>query len=203
MAYDNASQVLSDVQEKYAQIRNLKIEFEQTLINAQSGQKNERNGEIFFKRPGYIRWQTSAPQEEIILIHQDIVWNYIPKERVAYKYFFSQMFQSKNFIAILTGRTDIKNDFYIKEHHQEDNGWLQYVLEPKQPETSLVLAKIWIDPESLLLQKIYFEDFFQYGNQITFNHIELNPELKASLFDFSPPEDVEVIDNTSCRSVSE
>lgn len=193
---DNATKLLFKVQERYEQIETLKVGFKQTLINAQSEQKEHREGKIYFMRPRFIRWQTKSPQEELIIVNKEEVWNYIPKEKIAYKYSFSQMFESKNFISFLTGETNINQDFIIKEKEKGEKGWVKFVLKPKEPEMSLVLAKIWVDPESSLLQRLYFEDYFNNGNQITFTQVQLNDELNASQFKFAPPKEIKIIDNT-------
>ncbi len=194
---EGGNQLLSEVQERYEQIKSLKIEFKQTLINNQTGEKDHRQGQIYFRHPRFIRWQTESPHKELIIVNKEDVWNYVPKEKIAYKYSFRQMFESKNFISFLTGETNINKDFIVENKEKGENGWLKFVLKPKEPEISVVSAKIWVDPESYLLRRLYFEDYFNNGNQITCTQIELNPELNSSIFRFSPPEDVEIIDNTS------
>jgi outer membrane lipoprotein carrier protein len=187
----------ADIQRQYKTISGFRADFTQKLTNAASGQTETRKGEIAFKKPRCIRWKTSSPEQELLLVNMDEVWEFFPAEEVVYKYSLQGVFESKTMLRFVTGEVDLREDFQVEVLGQEENGWTKLELTPRNPEPTLVKAYLWVDTDRTLLRRIVIEDFFGNRNELTFKNIELNPDLRASVFEFTPPEDVEVVDNTT------
>ena len=45
----------------------------------------KRSGTIAFKRPLLVRWETSAPHAELLMVTDREIWNYLPDEELAYR----------------------------------------------------------------------------------------------------------------------
>lgn len=183
------------IQEKYQSIHSLRTDFVQELTNASSGEVDRHYGTIFYQKPGLIRWEEEKPGAELLVVDQEVVWDYFPEEGVAYAYSLEEKFKSKTMLRFLTGEVDLKQDYSLI-HQGKDQGFAKIKLIPKQPEPSLVLAYIWVDEDTNLLRQILLVDFFGNGNQLAFSNLKLNIDLDRSLFRFSPPEGVLVRDNT-------
>ncbi|MBT8763314.1 outer membrane lipoprotein chaperone LolA [Desulfohalobiaceae bacterium Ax17] len=190
-----AQDIVGKVQEQYESLKAFQAEFEQILTNAATKEQEQRYGKIYFKKPRLIRWETSRPEAELLIVGQDIVWNYFVEEEIAYKYPVQTVLSSKTMIRFISGQANLKEDFIV-ENQGLDQELFKLKLIPKNPEPNLVLAYIWVDQESFLLKKVLLVDFFGNGNEVRLKNLEPNPLLEDSLFKFNPPKGVQIQDNT-------
>lgn len=192
-----AQDIADQIQKQYTTITSFQSEFSQELTNAASGESEQRKGEIWYQKPRHIRWHTTCPEEELLVSNGEVVWDYFPDEKVAYKYSLEGRFDSKTMLEFISGEVNLKQDFRIQVVGTDPDflEWTKVRLEPREPEPSLVMAFIWLDPETDLIRQVLLEDFFGNSNRLTFEDIRLNIEkdLQPSLFTFDPPEEVEVM----------
>ncbi len=188
-----ASSVAERLQDHYETIESFQAGYVQILTNAATKEQEERVGRIFFKKPLSVRWESTSPEEELLLIDEDTVWNYFPEENSLYRYETDEILTSRNMIRFISGQARLTEDFQVEEQDMED-GLHKIKLVPKNPEPDLVLAYIWSDDEGMM-RRILLVDFFGNGNELRLKDIELNPDLDEDLFKFTPPEDAEVIES--------
>ncbi|WP_457571022.1 outer membrane lipoprotein chaperone LolA [Desulfovulcanus sp.] len=187
--------IVSKIQQQYENLNAFQAEFEQILTNAATKEQEQRYGKIYFKKPGLIRWETTRPEAELLIVGQDVVWDYFAEEEIAYKYPVHTVLSSKTMIRFISGQANLREDFVV-ENQGQDQGLIKLKLIPKNPEPNLVLAYIWVDQKNFLLKKVLLVDFFGNGNEVRLTNLELNPLVEDRLFRFNPPEGVQVQDNT-------
>ncbi len=191
----SAQDIPDMVQNSYESLTSFQAGFVQHLTNAASGEAEERKGRIWFKQPSLVRWETIKPEPELLVVGKDAVWNYFETEELAIKYKATQLFNSKTMIKFLSGKANLKEDFQV-EDQGDDHGMAKLRLVPLEPEPGMVLAYIWVDRKSGLLQQVLIVDFYGNGNMVTLESLEINKVADDTLFDFTPPEGVDVEDNT-------
>jgi len=190
-----AQDLSQKIQDTYTSIQSFQSGFTQKLTNAASGEVQTRTGTILFRKPRSIRWETLTPEKELLVVRADHVWDVFPSEGVAYKYSLEGKFSSKTMLEFLTGEVSLEEDFQVQDQGLEE-GLRKVRLVPKNPEPNLVLAYLWLDPEGFTLKKILLVDFFGNGNELAFENLKLNVSIPEDAFTYSPPEDIQVIDNT-------
>ncbi|WP_027370649.1 outer membrane lipoprotein chaperone LolA [Desulfovermiculus halophilus] len=190
-----AQDIADTIQKQYTTVSSFQTDFSQTLTNAASGSKEQREGTIWYQEPTLIRWHTTSPEEEVLISTGKTVWDYFPEEKVAYRYSLEGRFNSKTMLRFISGEVNLQEDFQVEVlgSDQENANWTKVKLIPKNPDPSLVEATIWVDPESSLIQQVMLVDFFGNQNQLTFQDIDLNVHIADSHFTFQPPEDVQVM----------
>jgi outer membrane lipoprotein carrier protein len=190
--HDHVSDIIQD---QYAKINSFQAEFNQELTNASSGAKEQRRGTIWYQQPQKIRWQTIHPEEELLISTGDVVWDYFPEEKTAYRYTLKGRFDSKNMLKFISGEINLKEDFQIQVQGKDAqcSDWTKISLTPLNPEPSLVMAHIWLDKDTNLIRQVVLVDFFGNKNKLTFEDIELNVVIDESRFSFDPPDGVEMI----------
>lgn len=191
----HGEEITRRIQQQYDSLKGFQAEFTQNLTNAASGEVETRRGKIAFMQPSLIRWETAAPEPEILIVGEDAVWNYFSEDGIAIKYPLSQVLNSKTMVRFLSGKARLEEDFAV-DNQGMDKGLVKIRLTPKEPEPSLVLAYIWVDPKSYLIRSVLIVDFYGNGNQVNLPKLELNPKLSKGYFNFTPPPGVEVQDNT-------
>lgn len=183
------------IQRQYEAVTSFQAEFSQELRVAAGREADERSGRIYYQHPGLIRWETTEPEPELLIVGSEDVWNYFALEETAYRYSSRDVLGSATVLRILSGQARLDEDFLTEETLDESGALKQIRLVPRSPEPSLVEATVWIDPDTFLLRKVQATDFYGNTNLITLHGLRLNLDLDPALFKFSPPTGVVVQDN--------
>ncbi|MCT4534861.1 outer membrane lipoprotein chaperone LolA [Halodesulfovibrio sp.] len=181
---------LESLTKTYGKAQTITADFVQTLIHKNSGSKNVRTGHFTIKRPQLVRWVTSKPSKELLIVNKNAVWNYLEDEEVVYKYPRDLADESQNALRFLLGDSKVDNDFYV----EEENG--SYILLPKEPTANLTEAELWLDESTGVITRLRIIDFYGNINDITFKNVQFDKAVNDSVFDFTPPKGVDVEDNT-------
>lgn len=182
------------IQRQYEAISSFQAEFTQELKVAASPVPEERSGVLYYQNPGLIRWETLNPEKELLVVGPEEVWNYFEEEETAYRYPADDVFGSAVILRILSGKARLDEEFLTEEDLSGDRDGRKIRLIPRNPEPSLVEAAIWVDPETFLLRQVLVVDFYGNTNRIVLRDLRLNPLLDPSLFIFTPPEGVVVLE---------
>ena len=188
-----ASDLSDQIQKRYDTLQSFKAFFLQKLTNASSREVQERLGSITFKRPRFIRWETTSPENELLIIGQDTVWEYFPEEETVYRYSVEQVLSSKTMIRFLSGEANLKDDFIV-EDLGTDGDFRHLKIVPMEPEPNLVEGELWVRPGQDMLEKIKLVDFFGNINELELTGIEIDVTAEEKDFVLSPPKGTEVIE---------
>lgn len=185
--------LLTKIQQAYGQIQSFEADFNQTLTHKESGAVEKRKGKLVFQKPLNIRWQTQKPHEETLVVNQTEIWDYLPDEKIAYRYAPALAQDSRSIIQVLTGQAKLNKDFDIKAGGNE-HGLKKLVLFPKEPTPQMIEAAIWVDPDSGAIQRANVTDFYGNVNDVAFNSFKPGVKPAPSQFTFKAPKGVEVED---------
>ena len=188
-----ASDLSDQIQKRYDTLQSFRAFFLQKLTNASSREVQERLGSITFKRPRFIRWETTSPENELLIIGQDTVWEYFPEEETVYRYSVEQVLSSKTMIRFLSGEANLKDDFMV-EDLGTDGEFRHLKIVPMEPEPNLVEGELWVRPGQDMLEKIKLVDFFGNINELELTGIELDVTVEDKDFILDPPKGTEVIE---------
>ncbi|EGB13655.1 outer membrane lipoprotein carrier protein LolA [Pseudodesulfovibrio mercurii] len=192
------------IQKRYETLKTFRADFSQELTNVASGEVDKREGKIWFRQPSQVRWETSAPEKELLVVGPEFAWDYIPDEELAIKYGVAALLDSKTILRFLSGQANIKEDFVVKTEWPgadevrakwgKDLTVLQLV--PKEAEPGMVLAFVGVEPATGLLRQVMIVDFYGNGNEVRLSNVETDVDLAPDMFTFTPPEGTQVEDNT-------
>lgn len=192
------------IQQRYESLKTFQADFVQELTNVASGEVETREGRIWFKQPSQVRWETSVPEKELLVVGPEYAWDYIEDEELALKYSVVTLLDSKTILRFISGQANIKEDFVVKTEWQGADevrerwgkGFTVLQLVPKEAEPGMVLAFIGVEPDTGLLRQVMIVDFYGNGNELRLSNVEMGVELAEDMFTFEPPEGVQVEDNT-------
>jgi outer membrane lipoprotein carrier protein len=190
-----AASLADSLQQRYAAISSMSLDFTQTLRHKESGAVEKRSGVLLFKKPLLVRWETKEPAPELLLVGKDSIWQVFPAEELATKYAPSMALDSRSIIRVVTGQARLDQDFIVEEEGRE-GGLVRLRLYPKEPTQSLVEALLWVDADASLINKVLVYDFYGNENEIAFTKLRIDVALKDSLFTYTPPKGYEVEDRT-------
>lgn len=188
--------LLREVEDKYARAATLTAEFKQVNESAVMKQKKTSSGQIFFKRPDKIRWETTRPDHSLLVSDGKRFWFYTPP-----------FDESENGQVIERRSSDVKsklaNDLLSATFSAATKANQMtivqkspsaFLLTPKKGSAGTVRnARIEIDPEKKLILKV--ELTHQDGNTsvITLDKIQLGKDLGDDIFYFDPPPRTDVV----------
>lgn len=189
----SAADLTSAIQKRYEKLNSFSAEFAQTLTHKESGAVEKRQGSLLFQKPLLIRWQTARPHEETLVVTAKEIWDYLPDEQVAYRYPPSLVQDSRSIIQVITGQAALSKDFEVKDEGREDS-LAKLRLYPREPAPQMVEAVIWVEPATGYIRRASIVDFYGNTNDVRFTRFTPNASLKASDFNFTPPNNVDVED---------
>jgi outer membrane lipoprotein carrier protein len=162
--------------------------FKQTLKASDGKLLQESTGEFYLQRPGKFRWNYTEPYPQEIVSDGDNVWVFdVDLEQVTVQ----QQGQTQNNtpMALLQNRQNLEDAFEIHERGS-DSGVHRIELLNKKDDADFDRVMIGLDKTGLRFLQLH--DQFEQTTYIYFTELRSNPELDASLFEFIPPEGVDV-----------
>lgn len=192
------------IQQRYETLKTFQADFVQELTNVASGEVEEREGRIWFRQPSQVRWETTVPEKELLIVGSEYAWNYIEDEQLALKYSVATLLDSKTILRFISGQANLKEDFVVKSEWQGADdvrakwgkGFTVLQLVPKEAEPGMVLAYIGVESDTGLLRQVMIVDFYGNGNEVQLSNVKLDVALTDDMFTFVPPEGAQVEDNT-------
>lgn len=188
-----ADDLTDRIQQRYDSLQSFRGFFLQKLTNASSREVQERLGNIVYARPRFIRWETTSPENELLIIGKDTVWEYFPDEETVYRYTVEQVLSSKTMIRFLSGEANLKDDFTVKDLGM-DGEFRHLKLIPREPEPNLVEGEVWVRPGQDIMERIRLVDFFGNVNELELTGLELDVPVDEKEFTLVPPKGTEVIE---------
>ncbi len=179
--------LLREVEQIYGRQATLKADFSQVDFIASTQLSKKSSGTIYFKRPDKIRWETLAPDRNLLVSDGKKFWFYTPpfdeSERGQVIEQKSAQVQSKLAQDLLSGKISTARNMKVKAL-----GDHRFQLTPKKRSAgSLAQIEIQLNEQSKRIVQLVL--LHQGGNRTTIDlsAIEFGPTLGDEFFQFTPP----------------
>ena len=173
-------------------IDTITAEINQLIVESDGGILEESQIIMHIKRPEGFYWETVTPFPELLVTNGKRLWNYQPDlEQVVIEDWNPD--QSALAAQLLYGKTEnLEEDYYIVAIDAEQSQTFE--LKPKSPDNLYELITISFINSSLEL--IYIENSSGERTAWQFTSSDINPPLGEDLFEFIPPDGIEIIYNS-------
>jgi outer membrane lipoprotein carrier protein len=142
-----------------------------------------------FARPGRIRWTYEKPYEQLIVGDGSKLWVYDKDLNQVTVRSIAQGIGGSP-AALLAGSNDIEKDFRLSATGTQDGlDWLEAV--PRGTESTFQKVRMGFGKSGL--EAMELADGFGQITIVRFTAIERNSRLAADLFQFTPPQGVDII----------
>lgn len=171
-------------------------DFVQTVTSpgaaGQPDRVRESSGRFAFERPGRFRFDYVKPFEQQIVADGQTLWLYdVDLEQVTRRPQAQVLGQTP--AALVAAAADVRAlqaDFELAGQPDQDGlQWVRAV--PRQAEGQLQAVRIGFDGDRLAVLEIL--DSFGQRSVLRFSDFKVNPELPSDLFDFAPPQGVDIL----------
>lgn len=166
----------------------LEANFQQTLRTHKGEVLQQTEGKFYLNRPGKFRWNYKTPYEQVIVSDGERIWIYdVDLEQVTVQTQSAGLPSSP--MALLQDSAKLYQSFNVSPLDEHD-GVYRLKLESKTSESDFTEIIVGVDAKGLRFMQLH--DQFEQVTDIVFSDIKTNTNLAKEIFEFIPPEGVDV-----------
>jgi len=200
--------IVHDMESRYHHARTLQAQFYEQYTDGHGGGAAE-SGVVYFSRPDRMRWEYESPQQKLFLVDGTNVWYYVPADKVASRARIRQSDDWRTPIAFLAGKLDLGKFCKTIELADPES---DSSVAPLVPEDSVLqcVPRSGSSDSPGSIQLIFFEVqpsgylarilIRQPGNaqiEFRFGNWKEDIPIEETMFHFSPPSGVSIVDEES------
>lgn len=171
-----------------ANTRTLEAEFQQTLRTHEGEVLQQTEGTFYLNRPGKFRWNYRSPYEQVIVSDGERIWIYDVELRQV-----TVQKQSAGLpttpMALLENSLKLHQSFDVTPLDEHD-GIYRLKMVSKTKESDFGEIVVGLDNKGLRFLQLH--DQFEQVTDIVFSDVTTNVKLEKEIFEFIPPEGVDV-----------
>jgi outer membrane lipoprotein carrier protein len=103
---DSAKSLTALLQEHYRRPHTLQAVFMERFSDGQKETRVE-SGNVYFRRPGQMRWEYDSPEKKLFLVDGKTTWFYVPYDHTVTKAPVKESSDWRTPLALLTGKADL------------------------------------------------------------------------------------------------
>lgn len=174
---------------RLAPMKSMRARFDQAVISADGYVLQEVSGTLAVARPGKVRWHSEEPFEQLVVSDAETLWLYDPDlEQVTVRPFSNDI--SRTPAVLFIGETQsLEQDYRVAA--ERDASRVRYLLQPRSDEA--LYERIVLEFEGGTPTGMALWDSLGQMTRIGFTEVEVNAELDAVEFSFTPPPGVDIL----------
>ena len=183
-----------DLQQRLSGYQSARAEFSQFALSSDGDRAEESSGYFYVARPDRFRWVTEEPFVQEIVSDGESIWIHDPDlDQVTRRAADSQGNSAP--ALILNGQIEaLQQQFSIARIDDNGPDVALFELRPLVPEEN-TFARIRLLFEDTRLTELSMEDSLGQRSMLVLHQLEYNPELPQKIFEFSVPENADLIED--------
>lgn len=196
------AEIAQKLQTAYESASTVTAEFRQTTAMKFSSRIRQGSGTMIFRKPGRMRWDYTAPDNQVLISDGESISMYFEKNRQMIVSSAKEYLQSDVTYSFFAGTGDILKDFDVGQadfaNTLDDLLLIKLVPKSSHPHVSAIHA--WIASDTYLIKQLQIVDHFDTVTDLYFNNVQIDGEFYSKqrvtdeLFLFIPPPDTEIIE---------
>lgn len=172
-------------------------DFTQTLLGDNNQVLEQAAGKLYLERPGKFRWEYTRPYTQTLICDGSSLWVYDKDlEQVTIRAVGDSLENTP--AALLGGDMDVGRYYSVDDEGRADNGIHWMTLTPRESGSQYRSVRLGFRDRKLA-RMILFDSLGQ-KTELHFSNGRRNPRLDEQLFHFTPPQGVDVIDNSNGKN---
>lgn len=182
--------LLDRLQRHYQQTTSFSARFQEKIKPA-GGIERQRDGTVYYRKPGRMRWEFGGSDQEIIVSDGQTLYTYQPDLNQVIETPLEQAFRSSSAASFLLGVGDVERDFEASLPADPPSDGLKHVLlKPKAGGDSIEMA---LDPATLDIRNLRLTDQLGDVTNLAFSELKTGAALDDKLFTFTPPAGADIV----------
>jgi outer membrane lipoprotein carrier protein len=181
--------VVKKIELHYKDVNSLEADFLQVTNNPALQNEIRQQGHLSMMKPHNLRWDFEGERS---YIHDgETIWLWDPN--------LNQVVITKSkgkkdqITSLLTDLSSLKKEYTITLKEEVDSAYV-LVIQPKKEGQAFDELALKIHKEKFMLEKITYSGESTGSVEISFTDVKFNTVMKLDLFQFTPPDDAEVIE---------
>lgn len=172
-------------------MKSLTADFHQWVNDAKQSSLQDVTGKLWVQRPGQFRWDTNEPYPQRIVANDDVIWVYdLDLDQVTKRKLGNEVGNTP--ALLLSGDPEkLSKSFDISAYLFDETKEYRFDLRPKGEEALFELLRVHFI--NGVLKDMYLQDSLGQTTQIEFSQQQQNQPILQTVFEFTPPEGVDVI----------
>ena len=193
----SVSEIAQGTDEHYNHLKTLKADF--TEIYQGPGISRTESGTLWLKKPGRMRWDYRQPREKLFLTDSHTAFFYVPGERQARRTPIKNLDDIRSPLRYLLGKTRLQKELEGLSlapdlmPARKGDSVLRGIPKGMKDRISEVLLEI---SPAFQIDRILIREVDGTTTDFLFSNLEENLPVQDSMFHFSPPAGVEVIEQS-------
>ncbi|MEC8024477.1 MAG: outer membrane lipoprotein carrier protein LolA [Myxococcota bacterium] len=176
------------VEEFYKDRPDIRAKFTQSVKKPGRKRVLTKEGKVFFKRPGKMRWDYTKPEQVFYISDGETLWNYQPEDALVTRLDVrsSELYHQSRY---LFGQGALSEDFDAAEGTNTEpalESLYHLTLTPKRSSRNFKSLTLHVDPSSGEIQGTTLIDPYDNVSRIIFKKVVYKP-LDTTHFVFTPP----------------
>lgn len=182
--------LLDRLQRHYRDTASFSASFKQE-ITPTGGMKREREGIVYYRKPGRMRWEFGGADQETIVSDGKDLYTYHPDLNQVIETPIEQAFRSSSAASFLLGVGNVERDFKASvPSGAPADGLTHVMLEPKAGGDTIEMG---LDPKTLDIRTLRLTDQLGDVTLLAFSDIKTGIALDDKLFLFTPPAGADIV----------
>lgn len=181
------------LEKQYEAMKDFHADFTQETRLASINKVEKGAGSVWFKKPGKMLWEYTAPQAQKIILDGKNLWLYVPEDKQVMKNNFSTIPQHI-VVDLFRGKIAIQEKFKVSPAQSENKKELALDLVPLTYDPTVKKLTLWVDAEKFYILRTCLDDDFGTRTTLAFSNIAIDKNMPDSTFAFTPPPGVEVFE---------
>ncbi len=192
----NASQNPFSLKRNYQKAGSIQADFEQEVFQATLSRTKSSSGKLLISKPDKVRWEIHAPEKNIMVSNGRKLFYYSPdagadgKGQVIVRP--AKLLAKHVVIQILNGSIPMDREFKLKVVRKQGRELRLVTVLPRKKLSDIAEVEMTIDRRSRI---VALNLHHHSGNRtkIRLKNLRLGDKLPTTLFEFEPPEGVEIL----------
>ncbi len=193
-AAPDVDEVVQRLQSAYRRLETLQAEFTQSLHSSALATPQRESGTLYVHRPSRMRWEYREPEDKLAVVDGERTWLYIPAEGQVFVGSLAALGRGGALGLLLGDAMDLRRDFVVEVAADGDGKPLADTLSlvPRQPSEEFERIELTLANNDLP-QRIVVHGAAGDVMEYRLRRVRTGMVLEDALFEFQPPEGVEVV----------
>ena len=173
--------------------QSIQANFKETLLDKQGQALQQTNGHLYLQTPGLFRWEADQPSQ-LMIANGNRLWIYDKDlEQVTIRAIGHEKGEAPA-LLLSDAHPALENTFQVSLQEGSAPAIKKFTLVPK--DKSSMYQSIELVFSGNQIQEMRLKDHLGHTTLIQFHNVKTNSKIPASLFKFTQPKNVDVIDET-------
>ena len=179
------------VDDHYNKLRSLKAGFAESYQGL--GMRRSESGTLLLLKPGRMRWDYTSPAGKLFLLDGKYAWSYSRGDAQVQRIPAKQLDDLRSPLRFLLGHTQLEKELINLRLAPAANGQFTLTGQPKGQENRISRLTLTVTAEGAITA-IEIEEVDGALTRFTFTDQQPDAPVPASVFRFTPPRGVPVVD---------